>query len=244
MLELNKIYQGDCLEVMKQIEDGSIDLIVTDPPYLISYKTNYRNDKKHDFCSEIENDNNPKLIKDYISECYRIMKNNTAMYMFCSFDKVEFFKTELQKYFKIKNMIIWVKNNWTAGDLTAQFGKQYEIIFLVNKGRKTFNGKRITDIWNFSRICGKKQLHQNQKPEELIKQCILKHSNENEIVFDGFMGSGTTAVACINTNRNFIGIELDENCCKIAEARIKKVVKRKPTKRWRWENDNNNPTYF
>ena len=59
------------------------------------------------------------------------------MYMFCNCDKVDFFKQELENAgFKIKNMIIWVKNNWTAGDLKAQFGKQYEIIFLVNKGRK------------------------------------------------------------------------------------------------------------
>jgi site-specific DNA-methyltransferase (adenine-specific) len=155
------------------------------------------------------------------------MKNNTAMYMFCNCDKVDFFKQELEKYFTIKNMIIWVKNNWTAGDLYAQFGKQYEIIFLVNKGRALFNGKRITDIWNFDRISGKKQLHQNEKPLELIKQCIEKHSKENDIVFDGMMGSGTTAVACINTNRQYIGFELDKNYYDIAQERIKETLDNK-----------------
>ena len=149
------------------------------------------------------------------------MKNNTAMYMFCNCDKVDFFKQELENAgFKIKNMIIWVKNNWTAGDLKAQFGKQYEIIFLVNKGRKCFNGKRITDVWMFDRISGKKQLHQNQKPVDLLKQCILKHSDENDIIFDGFMGSGSTGVACIETNRKFIGVELDKKYFEIAKERI------------------------
>ena len=152
-----KLYCDDCLNIMKQIENESIDLIVTDPPYLIKYKTNSRKNKDHDFCSEILNDDNEQLIIDYIRECYRILKNNTAMYMFCNCDKVDFFKQELENAgFKIKNMIIWVKNNWTAGDLKAQFGKQYEIIFLVNKGRKCFNGKRITDVWMFDRISGKK----------------------------------------------------------------------------------------
>ena len=219
-----KLYCDDCLNIMKQIENESIDLIVTDPPYLIKYKTNRRKNKDHDFCSEILNDDNEQLIIDYIRECYRILKNNTAMYMFCNCDKVDFFKQELENAgFKIKNMIIWVKNNWTAGDLKAQFGKQYEIIFLVNKGRKCFNGKRITDVWMFDKISGKKQLHQNQKPVDLLKQCILKHSDENDIIFDGFMGSGSTGVACIETNRKFIGVELDKKYFEIAKERIEKL---------------------
>ena len=219
-----KLYCDDCLNIMKQIDNESIDLIVTDPPYLIKYKTNRRKNKDHDFCSEILNDDNEQLIIDYIRECYRILKNNTAMYMFCNCDKVDFFKQELENAgFKIKNMIIWVKNNWTAGDLKAQFGKQYEIIFLVNKGRKYFNGKRITDVWMFDRISGKKQLHQNQKPVDLLKQCILKHSDENDIIFDGFMGSGSTGVACIETNRKFIGVELDKKYFEIAKERIEKL---------------------
>lgn len=214
---------GDCLEVMKDIPSESIDLIVTDPPYLIKYKTNRRKNKTHDFCSEILNDDNYDLISNYIKQCYRIMKDNTAMYMFCNCDRVDFFKQELEKAgFKVKNMIIWVKNNHTAGDLKAQFGKQYEIIFLVNKGRCLFNGKRLTDVWNYNRVSGNKQVHQNQKPIDLLERCILKHSKDNDVVFDGFMGSGSTGVACINTNRNFIGIELDESYFNIAKERIEK----------------------
>ena len=219
-----KLYCDDCLDVMKKIENESIDLIVTDPPYLIKYKTNYRKNKDHDFCSEILNDDNEQLIIDYIRECYRILKNNTAMYMFCNCDKVDFFKQELENAgFKIKNMIIWVKNNWTAGDLKAQFGKQYEIIFLVNKGRKCFNGKRITDVWMFDRISGKKQIQKNKKPVDLLKQCILKHSDENDVIFDGFMGSGSTGVACIETGRKFIGVELDKKYFEIAKERIENL---------------------
>lgn len=219
---------GDCLELMKDIPEGSVDLVLTDPPYLIKYKTNRRKNKNHDFCTEILNDDNYELISFYIKECYRILKNDTAMYMFCNCDKADFFKQELQKAgFKIKNMIIWEKNNWTAGDLKAQFGKQYEIIFLVNKGRKCFNGKRLTDIWCFDRVAGKNQQHQNQKPVDLLEQCILKHSNENEIVFDGFMGSGSTGVACVNTNRRFIGIELDDKYFEIAKQRIDAAIRDK-----------------
>lgn len=210
MIATNVINNSDCIEGMKKLPDEYVDLIVTDPPYLINYKTNHRKDKYHKFNYTIIGDNDPKIISDYIEQCYRVMKPNTAMYMFCSMDKVDFFKQELEKWFKVKNIIIWVKNNHTAGDLKAQFGKKYEIIFLVNKGRAFFNGKRITDVWEFDRVSGNSQLHQNQKPTELIEQCIMKHSKEGDIVLDGFMGSGTTAIACMNTNRQFIGYELDD----------------------------------
>ncbi|MFZ3166332.1 MAG: site-specific DNA-methyltransferase [Candidatus Methanoperedens sp.] len=213
---------------MKDIPNESIDLIVTDPPYLINYKTNRRtvrmktgNGEKHDFCSTIEGENDPDLILSYIKECHRILKNNTAIYMFCSFDKIDFFKIELEKYFELKNMIIWVKNNHTAGDLEAQFGKKYEIILLGNKGRKPFNGDRITDVWEFDKIVGEEQLHQNQKPIKLIKQCVEKHSKYDDVVFDGFVGSGTTLVAAKELGRKFIGVEIDEKYCKIAFDRLK-----------------------
>ena len=220
-MELNKIYNEDCLAGMKRIPDGSVDLIVTDPPYLINYKTGYRKDKAHRFNDVILNDDNEQLITDYVKECYRILKEDSAMYLFCSSHKVDFFKRELEKEFSIKNMIIWVKNNHTAGDLESAFGRKYEIVFLVNKGQRKFNGERLTDIWEFPRVSGDGQLHQNQKPIELIKRCIEKHSNVGEVVFDGFMGSGTTAAAALDTNRNYIGFELDEYYFNVAEKRLK-----------------------
>ena len=220
-MEVNKIYNDDCINGMKRIHDNSIDLIVTDPPYLISYKTGRRKDKTHRFNETIMNDNNEQLIKNYIKECHRILKDNTAMYLFCSASKVDFFKRELEKYFEIKNMIIWVKNNHTAGDLDSSFGRKYEIIFLVNKGRSLFKGERLTDVWTFPRVVGDNQLHQNQKPIELIKQCIIKHSNTDDIVFDGFMGSGTTAAAALDLDRKFLGFELDEYYYEVAIKRIK-----------------------
>ncbi|HET8379823.1 TPA: site-specific DNA-methyltransferase [Streptococcus pneumoniae] len=215
-MEIDKIIKKDVLEVMATIPDNKIDLIVTDPPYLINYKTNWRKEK-HKFSNVIKNDNNPELIK----ECYRILKDDTAIYIFCSFDKVDFFKKEIEKYFSVKNIIIWRKNNHTAGDLEAQFGKQYEMIILANKGRKKFNGERLTDVWDFKRVSSDKLLHQNQKPIELIKRCIVKHSDVGDIVFDGFMGSGTTALAALETDRHFIGAEIDGYYFGIAEERIK-----------------------
>lgn len=101
-MELNNIYQEDCIKGMGNIESNSIDLVVTDPPYLVKYKTGHRKDKSHKFTKEILNDDNEQLLIDYIAECHRIMKDDTAMYMFCSSSKVDFFKQELEKHFTIK----------------------------------------------------------------------------------------------------------------------------------------------
>lgn len=226
MLEMNQIYHGDCLDVMKDINDNSIDLIATDPPYLINYKSNYRIEKQHDFCREIANDGKAdiEIIENYVNECYRILKMNSGIYIFCSAKTIDIFKSIIEQRFNIKNIIIWVKNNWTAGDLINAYGNQYELIIYANKGNSPIKGKRGSDVWEFKRIVGNKQYHQNQKPVVIFERIINKSSNENDIVFDGFAGSGTTGVAAKNLNRNYILIEKEEKYCEIARQRLSQGV--------------------
>lgn len=224
-IKINTVYNMDCIELMREMEKQGIkvDCIITDPPYLIDYKTGHRKDKKNKFCKPILNDSNPELISEYIKLCYSIMKENTPLYCFCNSDKVEFFKNEFERNgFAIKNIIIWIKNNWTAGDLQAQFGKQYEMIIYANKGRSPFKiDKRLTDVWYSERVAGKEQEHQNQKPLSLITKILDIHTSENDLIFDGFMGSFTTAVACHRLNRRFIGAELDEEYYRLGSERLK-----------------------
>ena len=217
-MELDIIYNEDCIEGMKSIPDESVDLIVTDPPYLINYS---RHDKNSRFSKPIKNDNNPDLVSEYIKECYRIMKNNTACYMFTNYKTVDWFKVELERVgFNVKNMIIWDKERNGMGDLSTTYGYSYEIIFFVTKGQPKIRGKRIPDVWRFPRVSSKIQVHQNQKPVNLIKQCIEKSSEPGALIFDGFIGSGTTAIACLETGRHYIGYELDPEYYKIAQNRI------------------------
>jgi len=102
MLELNRIYNFDCIEGMKQIESGEVDLIVTDPPYCIAYKTGWRADD-HRFSKEILNDDNEQLIIDYMSECYRILKDDSAAYIFCAL--LERMKDRMDKHQILKECI-------------------------------------------------------------------------------------------------------------------------------------------
>ena len=118
--------QGNCLELMKSIPDGSVDMILTDPPYLQGYKTNRRKDNHHEFSSEILNDTpqtGSLMIVKFLELSYQKLRNNSAILVFCNTNKIDFFKQEIEKAgFKIKNIIVWVKNNHTAGDLKASFG--------------------------------------------------------------------------------------------------------------------------
>lgn len=215
------LYCGDCIEIMSKMPYETIDAIITDPPYLINYRTNHRKNKTHQFCKPIHNDNNQQIIEQFIKYSYLILKNNSPLYCFASWKTEDIFLKLMRNYkFNIKNQIVWVKNNWTAGDLEAQYGQQYEIILYANKGRCKLKGKRYSDVWYFKRVSGKNQIHQNQKPIELIEFIINNSTKENDIILDPFVGSGTTSVLSEITMRRWISIEIDEKYCEIAKQRI------------------------
>ena len=217
-----KLYQGDCLEVMGSIKDKSIDLIVTDPPYLMDYQSNRR--KKEDRFDKIKNDKeNYMLIQDYLEECHRIMKDNTAIYCFCSWHNIDFFKREFEKYFKLKNIIVWNKNNHGTGDLKGAYAPKHEFILFGHKGRTLLREKRIPDIIDCSKVLSKKLTHPTEKPQELLEIFIKQSSDEGSIIFDGFMGTGSCGIAAKKLNRKFVGIELDEKYFNIAKDRLENI---------------------
>lgn len=213
-MELNKIYNMDCLEGIKSIESESVDMVLTDPPYGMDFQSH----RRKEVYDKIKNDNNLDFLDEYLKECKRIMKNDTAIYVFCSWHNVDVFKQTFEKYFKLKNIVVWIKNNHGSGDLQAAYAPRYEFILYGNKGRCKFKDGRHDDTWFFDKTHN--DLHPTQKPIDLLEYAIKNSSNEGDVIFDGFMGSGSTAVAAQNMNRNFIGFELDENYCNVANERI------------------------
>lgn len=207
--KLGRVYYDDALNVLRSMEDKSVDLVLIDGPYFTNYKTNHRKDKDHEFCEEIDGDDETDVeeFDMVLKEIYRAMKHDTAFYCFCSPDKIDIVKPMILKYFNYKNSIVWVKNNWTAGDLEAQFGKQYENIIFVNKGRSKIKGKRLPDVWYADRISGNNQIHQNQKPVNLLIRAIESSTNIGDVVLDCYFGSGSTGVACERTGRRYVGVE-------------------------------------
>lgn len=214
-MELNKVNYANCINEMRKLQERSIDLIVTDPPYLMSYQSNYRK-QKH---KEIVGDKDEQLIKDFIYEANRLLKENSAIYIFCSWHQIDFFKQEVEKYFNIKNIIVWVKNNTSMGDLEASYAPKYELIIYANKGRRKLEGFRYADVIEEKRIST--ELHPTEKPVDLLERFILSSSKKGDVVLDPFMGSGSTAIACLNTERHYLGYEIYKPYYEVCQKRIK-----------------------
>lgn len=207
---INKIICGDCLEVMKEMPDECVDLIITDPPFGINYHSNYYKWKNpHD---PIIGDSDLLFPVD---ELWRILKMGGAIFSFHSH------KQPIQDN-RIKNNIIWVKNNWSAGDLRGDFGNQYELIAFLPKEGFELREKRYSNVWHFARQ--DPELHPTQKPIDLIIRIIRCGSNLGDVILDPFLGSGTSIEACKLLHRNFIGIEINPDYCKIAEERLAQGV--------------------
>lgn len=209
-----QIIHGDCLEIMKGMADKSVDLVLTDPPYGMEYTRHISNPK----FGKIENDNNLDWLPIFLQETSRILKDSGSMYVFCSWHNIEVFKTEINKVFTVRNMLIWDKEGMGMGDLETTYGGTYEICLFANKTPQKLNGSRNRDVLKQQRTGN--ELHPTQKPVDLISFLIEKSSNENDLILDPFAGSCTTLIACNQLNRRCICIEKEEDYVKICHERL------------------------
>jgi len=220
-----QLIKGFAEEELKKIPDESVDLIIIDPPYGINYDTNFRNEES-DTIGAISLDNEKifEIFPDVIRECYRILKNNSALYCFARWDVTERFRAILSKYFVIKNRLNWVKNNWSMGDLNGSYAMQCEDILFAVKGRHILNDGRSTDVLKFDRVAGQSLLHSHQKPIDLLNFLIKKSSKRGDCVLDCYAGSGSTIISSVNLGRKSIGIELNDKYLNIIKDRLEKRV--------------------
>ena len=216
-MEYDYIKQGDCLQLMKDVPCGSVDMILTDPPYGINYYSNMRT--KTEKFAVLQNDDNDNRLSAY-SEFARILKNNSVAIVFASWKNVAVDIQELQKYFDIKNIIVWFKGGGGIGDLKHTLSTDYELAIVCHKGKCRLRGKREGSVWKFNKVNPSKMLHPTEKPTDLLVHMIEKYTDENDVVFDPFMGSGSTGVAAANSGRHYIGFEIDEKYFEIARKRL------------------------
>lgn len=234
MIEVNKIYNEDCLIGLKRIPDNCINLILIDPPYDIC--TTGGKGTKNKFIKDIVNlekqlvDNN--LVNGFdiniLDELIRIMKD-INIYIWCNARQIPMYIKYFNLQLKCKlEIIIWAKTNpMPLYSNKYMHDKEYCLYFRKNgycKPKNYEDGKTIyTSKIN---VCDKKLYkHPTIKPLELIRKMIRNSSKENDIVLDCFLGSGTTAVACILENRNYIGFEINKKYFDIANKRISEINK-------------------
>jgi site-specific DNA-methyltransferase (adenine-specific) len=221
MLELNKIYNMDCVKGMQLMDDNSVDCIITDPPYGIDYQSARRIDTQR--FDKIEGDKLPHIW--WLNEGYRVLKDGGTLLCFCRWDVQEIFMKAIEcAGFYVKNQVIWDRIIHGLGDLKGSFAPTYDIILFAVKGKFEFINGRPKDVLRFVRVSPDKLLHPNEKPIELIKYLVGILTNKKNIVLDCFVGCGTTSVACKYMERNFIGFEISKEYCDIANNRLKQKV--------------------
>jgi len=195
------LYLGDCLEILSDI--GRVDVCITDPPYGMNFVSNYRKEKYN----KIENDNNPDMALKIINWAKENV--NFSTYIFGRWENIT-------DYPNPKSVIAWIKNNWSMGDLNHEHARQSELIFFYPGQNHSWGGARPTDIVYADRTGN--NYHPTEKPELLMRKII--GWTKGSTILDPFMGSGTTGVACVQTGRKFIGIEISEKYFDIARKRI------------------------
>ncbi len=240
---LNEIICGDCTLVLKTIPSDTVDLIFADPPYNIGLKYDSYKDKKTD-------EEYLQWCEKWIEECIRILKNNGSIYIAIGDEYVAEVNILLKKKGLIfRNWVIWY---YTFGqNQRRKFNRSHtHILYFVKDGKHfMFNADKIRvqsvrqkigdkranpkgkvpdDVWQISRVAGtfneRIKTFPCQMPLKLLERVIKASSNHKDIVLDPFMGSGTTAIACKQLSRNFIGIEISENYCQLIKNRLRSII--------------------
>ena len=207
---IDKIICGDCLEVMKGIPDKAIDLVLTDPPYGIKEsneknRTRARLAKTTDF-GHYDWDKQ-KVKKEYFEEIRRVSKNQVIF-------GGNYYASILGDS---SCWLVWDKDNGKNDFADCELAWT-SFKTAVRKFKWRWKGMLQEDMKN-----KEKRVHPTQKPLPLFKWILEKYSQPNNLILDPFLGSGTTAVACLSLNRHFIGIELSPEYCEVAKRRIKEI---------------------
>ena len=217
-MEINKIYAENCLDTMARMPDGFIDAIITDPPYGISYQSARRTDRTQ-WKAKLANDDRPYV--EFLPEAFRVLKDQTPLIVFCEWRFQEVFRLAIQHAgFIIKSHIIWDREWHGMGDLQGSFAPSHDIVWFATKGRFLFPFHRPTSVLRFPRVSAEALEHPTQKPVDLIAYLIKVLTRENNLVYDPFMGSGTTAKAAHQLNRRWIGSEISEEYVELANKRL------------------------
>lgn len=230
MIEPNKIYNKDCISWIKDVPDNTIDLVIIDPPYKIRKKTQEVNSlaiavKKYNL--ELQRDN---LIDEYdksiLEELIRVMKK-INIYIWCNGEQVPFYIDYFVNKNKCKmDILVWNKTNaMPLYNNKYMTDKEYCLYFRKGGYCKPtcYEDAKTVFYLPINQKDKKKWIHPTIKPLSIIRTLIRNSSKENDVVLDCFLGSGTTAVACILENRNYIGVELNKKYYDIANKRISEL---------------------
>lgn len=237
------IYLGDCIELLKELNNESIDLIFADPPYFLSNGGKSINSGKVVSVNKGEWDKKGNykdtqiFTYNWLKECYRLLKENGSIWVSGTHHNIFDVEREMKKIgFKIINIVIWHKSDPPPLIYKNKFRFSYEFVIWAKKGLKHYfdyesmyniHNREMEDVWLIPAVnLTEKEFgyHPTQKPEALLERIIKATSKENDLVLDPFLGSGTTCYVAKKLNRKYIGIEKDEKYYNQAKNRIGSIL--------------------
>lgn len=215
----------DSIKALDEMEEASVDCIITDPPYGIGFSSSrYRN---ADF-GEMANDDTPNTAIEALKKIGKVLKDGTHAYVFTRWDIYPLMVQNIPEELELSNLLVWDKGEGGhgMGDLT-NYAPRYELIMLLEKGKRPIKGKRSPNVLTFQDIRHTKEpkYSPTQKPIALIRFLMEKSTDEGELVLDPFLGSGTTGVACLALNRQFLGFEIDDDLMEPIKRRLARQLK-------------------
>lgn len=238
----NSIFKMDCLTFMQSLPESSVDMILTDPPYGVNFKTSFSKHKR------IENDdyvNWKRLFPVWLHAMTRVMKPDAVLVCFAAGGSEKLIGQQatffVKDYFHIIQTVVWDK---VYAGLGWKYRNQYEIAIIASLNNKKYkfydNSKKLTNIlkeipYQFKQLHDMEardllKNHPTPKPVNLLKRFLEIHTLPGDLVLDPFSGSGSTAVACIETGRNFLTCEIDDTYYNYAKNRIDRHLKKRQMK--------------
>jgi len=212
--------RADCLDHLRTIESESVDAIITDPPYGISFKS-----KIH---GGIANDDAPFVW--WLHDAFRVLKDKTPLLCFCRWDVSHAFQQALAwAGFKVRCQVVWDKGSHGQGDLKRTYAPSHELAILASKGDWRLPGGRPRDVFFARRVHPRHSVHPTQKPVELMRRMVDSLTRTDELVLDPFTGSGSTGEACVFEGRRFHGIEMEPKFVALARRRIAAASRPRPS---------------
>lgn len=213
------LHLGDCRDVLDQFPDGSMDLLLTDPPYGLNYISPAR---VLPFAPMVNDDGDAafEVLDGALAVASPKLKPDSHVYVFTCWKTYRQMAAIVGQHFAVSNVLIWVKNNWGVGDLEGCYGEQQELIIFAQKGHRPLNGAAQSNVLPFNRVPTNQMQHPTQKPVDLLSYLVAKSSHEGGLVVDPFMGSGSTCIAARNTNRRYLGIDVDPQWYELALQRL------------------------
>ena len=225
MLKINKVYNMDCMDAIKLLDDNSIDLVVMDPPYLLNLTKVKKTSSFNNYANELiglKDGFDLKVLDLLIPKMKKI-----NMYIYCSKRQVK----DLIEYFTSKDcnyeILTWHKQNPSPLINNNYLPDTEYVIFAREKGVRLYGDyhtKRKYYISGVNQVDKKKYKHPTIKPLPFIENHIINSSKEGDLILDCYCGSGTTLVGAIKNNRNFIGFEIDKNYYEIAKQRVAEAL--------------------